>query len=213
MRIVHRLVPGLLAGSLLLGGASGVFAAKAKANHFAVATGQVQSINGTSVLVTLNPGAVAKKGAAAKQITVTLSATVKERGVAGGTGGLVANDYAAFVGIRSATTFTANRVIYSTKPAAVHRAALRARALHTLTVLSIHQVRGTYQGLNGTALSIQTKAGKTLSFQIATTTRYFVNGQLVTAAPTFTAGQSLLVRFKTDKTTKTRTAVAIRVKA
>ncbi|HZS94891.1 MAG TPA: hypothetical protein VFA78_08845 [Chloroflexota bacterium] len=212
--MTQRLVPGLLAGSLLLAGTSGVFAAKGKAaSRWAVVAGQVTSVNGTAVSLTLNPGAVTKKGAAAKTLAITLSTTVKEKGLGGATGGLVANDYAAFAGVRSATGFTANRVYYSTKAAIVHREALRLRALHTLAVRKVHRASGTFQSWNGTALVITTKANKTLTFVTGTTTHFFVNGQLVTTAPTFTAGQTLFVRFERDATTKQLDALSVRVKA
>jgi len=213
MRIVHRLVPGLLAGSLLLGGASGVLAAKGKATaRWAVAGGQISSRSGNSFTLTLNPKAVAK-GTAAKTLQVTLAPNAKQQARKGTTGALAAGDYAVVVGIRIPTSMTANRVVYSATAFPTGRMVRAIRARHTLAVLAHRTARGTVQSSTATTLVIATKAGKTLTFQITTATHFRVNGQLAPAAPIFTSGEQVAVRYTKDNTTKQLVASAVIVRA
>jgi uncharacterized protein YqiB (DUF1249 family) len=62
------------------------------------------------------------------------------------------------------------------------------------------------------ALVITTRAGKTLTFQIAATTRYRVNGQLVQTAPTLSSGESVIVRYTRNAATKQLIASAVIVR-
>src|SRR5579859_267820 len=202
MRIAHRLVPGILAGSLLLGGASGVLAAQAKAKaHWAAFAGQISSVTGNTFTLTLNPKAAAK-GTAAKTLQVTLSSTTRERALAGTTGAPAAGDYAVVVGIQAPTGLTANRVIFSAKAFAAGRMVRALRDQHTLKVLAIRTARGTVQSSTATTLVITTKAGKTLTFQVTTTTHFRVNGQPAQVAPIFTTGEQVVVRYTRNKATK-----------
>jgi len=213
MRIVHRLVPGLLAASLLLAGASGALAANGKATpRWAVAGGQISSLAGNALTLTLNPKAVAK-GTAARTLQVTLAPAVKEQARKGTTGVPAAGDYAVVVGTRSQTSMTANRVVYSATAFPTGRLVRTIRARHTLAVLAHHTARGTVQSSTGMSLVTATRAGKTLTFQLTSSTRFRVNGQLAQAAPTFTNGEQVAVRYTRDKTTQQLVASAVIVRA
>jgi hypothetical protein len=211
MRIAHRLVPGLLAGSLVVGGVSAVFAAPAKP-HWAALGGQVSNLSGATFTLTLNPKAAAA-GKTVKTVQVTLAATAKQRARAGTTGALADGDYAVVVGTRTQTAMTANRVVYSAKAFAVARVAAGIRARHTLSVLAHHRARGTVQSGTATSLVILTRAGKTLTFQLTATTNFRVNGQVSHTAPTFAAGQKVVVVFTVDKATKQDVATGVRLLA
>lgn len=215
MKIAHRLLPGLLAGSLVLGGVSGVFAAK-KATPKPVWTalgGQVSNLSGNTFTLTLNPKAAAK-GKAARTVQVTLAATAKEQARKGTTGPLANSDYAVVVGTHVKTAVTANRVLYSATVFPYARTVARLRATHTLAVLSRHTARGTVQSGTQTSLSIVTKAGKPLSFQLTTSTRFRVGkGSVSHTAPTFSSGQKVIVVFTIDKATKQYVAIAVAVQS
>jgi hypothetical protein len=209
MRIAHRLASAVLAGSLLLGGASGVLAAKGVAGaHWAALGGQITNLSGNTFTLTLNPTA-ATAGTAANTVQVTLAANAKQQARQGTAGPLANGDYAIVVGTRAQTSFTANRVIYSATAFRTGRVAAGIRARHTLNALSHHTVRGTVQSSTATALTITTRAGKSMTFQLAATTNFRVNGQVSHTAPAFTSGQQVTVVFTVDKTSKQATATAV----
>jgi len=209
MRIAHRLVPGLLAGCLMLGGASGVFAAPAKAKaHWAALGGTVSNLSGNTFTLTLNPKAAAA-GKTAKTVQVTVTPTAKVQARTGTTGTLANNDYAVVVGTRAQTSVTANRVLYGATAFPVGRTVARIRANHTLNVLAHHRARGTVQSSTPTSLVIVNKAGKTLTFQLNATTNYRANAQVTHTAPAFSAGQSVAVVYTVDKSTKQLTATSV----
>jgi hypothetical protein len=209
MRITHGIVPGLLAGSLVVGGATGVFAATNPAKaKWAALGGQVSNLQGNTFTLTLNPKAAAA-GTAAKTVQVTIAATAKQQARPGTTGALATNDYAVVVGTRTQTSFTANRVLFSATAFPVGRIAAGIRARHTLAVLAHHTARGTVQSATGTTLVITNRAGKTLTFQLTPTTNFRVNGEVSHTAPAFTAGQQVRVVFTVDKTTKQDVATGV----
>ena len=213
MRIAHRLVPGVLAGSLLLSGASGALAAKGAGKaHWAALGGQISNLSttasGSTFTLTLNPKA-ATTGTASKTVQVTVGANAKQQARAGTAGPLANGDYAIVVGTRTQTSFTANRVIYSATAFRTGRVAAGIRARHTLNVLSHHRVRGTVQSGTATTLTITTRAGKSRTFQLTATTNFRVNGQVSHTAPTFTSGQQVTVVFTVDKTTRQATATGV----
>jgi hypothetical protein len=213
MRIVHRLVPGLLAGSLLLGGASGALAANATPKaHWIAVGGQVSALSGSSFTLTLNPKA-ALAGKPAKTVQVTLVTTTKQQPRVGTTATLANGDYAVVVGTGTQTAVTANRAIYSATVFPVARVVSLLRAQHTIAVLSRHTVRGTVQSASTTGLTITTKAGKTLTFQFTATTNFRANGQVSHTAPTFTSGQSVTIDYTINKTTKQAVAAAVALQA
>lgn len=229
MRHTHRLIPGLLAGSLLIGGASGVFAAQGKAHTKArvgFATGQVSNLSATGFTLTRAPK-VAKAGVTPKTFQVSLGATgpstgnasAKEHARKGTTGALANGEFAFVVGQKTATGVTAQRVVYSAKRFNVRRLIAQVRA-HRLAnrlakrlarrSLRHNFVRGTVNASStaGT-LSITTKKGKTFTFAIGTTTKYRVNKQLSTTPLTFTTGEKVVVRFARNGKSHTMTARAI----
>src|SRR5438270_6704119 len=98
MRITHRLVPGLLAGSLLVGGASGALAATGTPKpHWIAVGGQISALSGSTFTLTLNPKAAAA-GKTSKTVQVTLAANAKQQPRAGTTATLANGDYAVVVG-------------------------------------------------------------------------------------------------------------------
>jgi len=218
MKIARYLVPSLLAGSLLAGGASGAFAAPKKvATPRAFAYGQVSNLTTTGFTLTRTPK---KAGAAATPtvVQVALSSTTKEQARKGTTGSLTSGEYAFVVGAKGATGVAANRVLYSTtafntrpliQRIKVQR--LANRIAHRL--LRPHLAVGLVNGATTTAtsISITTAKGKTLVFAITPQTKYRVNKALTTTAPTFTNGEKVRVRFARTAATKGRTARLIAV--
>lgn len=215
MRITHRLLPGIVAGSLLLGSASGALAATTKAKPKARWTslaGQVSNLSGSTFTLTLNPRAAAA-GKTVKTVQVTLAATAKQQARTGTTGALANNDYAIVVGARTATSVMANRVFYSATAFPAARVVAGIRARHTLYVLSHHIVRGTVASSTATTLSVAVSATKTRTFQLTSTTNFRANGQVSHTAPIFTTGEKVVVVFTVDKTTKQAVATAVGVRA
>jgi hypothetical protein len=212
MRIAHRLVPGLLAGSLLLGGASGALAATATPKpHWLALGGQVSALSGNTFILTRNPQAAAK-GKVAQIVQVTLAATAKQQPRTGTTAPLANGDYAVVVGTGTQTAVTATRAIYSATAFRTARVASGVRARHTLYVLSHHRARGAVQTSTSTGLTITNKAGKTLTFQLTATTNFRVSGQVSHTAPAFTNGQQVVVVYTVDQTTKQPIATAVAIK-
>lgn len=211
MHFVHRLVPGVLAGSLLLGGVSGAFAASPhKAVKFGYAYGQVANLSTSSFTLTRTN---AKTGAT-KSVQVSLSGTTKEKARKGTTGALANGEWALAVGPKSTAGIAANRVLYSSKKFKASVIILRLKLQRAIALARRHRVAGTVSP-NQTAgtLTITTKKGKSISFQLAATTKYAVSGQAATTAPTFTAGEKVVVWFKRDRATKTWVALRVNVPA
>jgi hypothetical protein len=104
-------------------------------------------------------------------------------------------------------------VIYSARPfrAAKLAAVIRARFVHRAAGTVVTSAASTAGTLS--SLTIQTRAGKSLTFTITTSTRFRVGGQLVTTAPTFTAGEKVRVAYVKDTATSTLVARAIGVPA
>jgi len=191
----------MLAGSLLVGSTSGVFAAKSKvAAHRASAYGQVSNLTVSGFTLTWTPK---KAGSAAspKVVQVLLSSTTKEKARTGTTGPLTNGEYAFVVGTKGATGISANRVLYSHVAFNAHR------------LLRRHLVVGLVNGAatTSTSISITTAKGKTLVFAITPQTRYRINKVLTTTAPTLTNGEKVRVRFARNAATKTLTALVIAV--
>lgn len=209
MKIAHRLVPGLLAGSLLAGGATGVFAKQGKsATHFAAVYGQVSNLSSTTFSLTSRPKK-ANTTAAPKVVQVILNAATKENARKGTTGALANGEYVFVAGAKSAAGITALRVVYSSTAFHARRLILRSKALH----LRVRRAAGTVSATTSTSLSITTARGKTLVFAITAQTKYRVNKQLTTTAPTFTSGEKVRVRFVHNATTKSLTARTVIVPA
>jgi hypothetical protein len=201
MKFTRYLVPTMLAGSLLVGSASGVFAAKSKvAAHRASAYGQVSNLMGSGFTLTWTPKK-AGSTASPKSVHVLVSSTTKEKARAGTTGPLTNGEYALVVGTRGAAGIVANRVLYS-------KAAFNAHRL-----LRRHLAAGVVNrnATTATSLAITTAKGKTLVFAITPQTKYRVNKVLTTTAPTFTNGEKVRVRFALNPATKARTALLITV--
>lgn len=221
MRIAHRVLPGLVAGSLLLGGASGVFAAnagvKAPRAHLAVVSGQVSNVQSSAFTVTFTPK---KTGVAPKIFQVTTTATTKHLALKGTTGALTNGEYAIVIGAKTTTGVTARTVRYSVTPFKARQVRiLRLRLeLAALTAMKARTVRGTVNATQPAAgvlaITVTTKKGAvTRSFTISPTTKYFVGKTPATSAPAFTSGEKVAIHFKRDKTTKALDALAIRVLA
>jgi hypothetical protein len=200
MHPTRIVVPGLLAGSLLLGGTSGVFAAKAhKAAHRAALVGQVSNLSTSGFTLSWTPSKGAHAGVT-KTVSVAVSATTKERGLKGATA-LADGNYAYVAGTRAKGTVTAKRVVFSTT-------ALTKRQILALRGL---RVRGTVVSSTPTELVVTVgKKGKTLTITLDSATKYRVSGQVSTTAPTFTAGERVVVRVVREKgaTKGTKTYIA-----
>lgn len=224
MRYTQRLIPGVLAGSLLIGGASGVFAAQGKTPakaRLAFASGQVSNLAGASFTLTRAPKTTTAT-VAPKTFQVTLGAKATEHARKGTTGALANGEFAFVVGQKSATGITAQRVLYSAKRFNVRRLIAQVRARRLATRIAQRLVRrslrrnlvgGTVSTASPTSLSITTKKGKTFTFAIAGTTKYRVNKQLSTTAPTFTSGEKVRVRFARNAKAHTMTARVVIVPA
>ncbi len=218
MKLTRYLVPSLLAGSLLAGGASSTFAAQKKvATSRAFAYGQVSNLTTAGFTLTRTPK---KVGATATPtvVQVALSSTTKEQARKGTTGTLTNGEYAFVVGAKGATGVAANRVLYSTtafkaRPLVqrIKTQRLAQRIAHRL--LRPHRAVGLVNGAatTSTSISITTAKGKTLVFAITPQTKYRVNKALTTTAPTFTNGEKVRVRFAHIAATKGRTARLIAV--
>lgn len=223
MRIIPRVLPGVVAGALLLGGASGVFAAKAGVHahrvHRVLVAGQVsglQSAANSPFTVTFTPK---KAGVAAKTYAVATTSATKERASKGTTGTLQNGEYAIVVGQKTTTGITARSVFFSTtafKGRQVKIMRLRLR-LGALTAIKVQTMRGTVSATPATtgtlAVTRTSKKGVVVNrtFAITATTKYFVGKTAASSAPTFTSGEKVIVRFKRDKATKALNALAIRV--
>lgn len=196
MKIVHRLVPGMLAGSLLLGAATGVLAAKGHAKPagtYAHAYGLVSNLSASGF--TLSRPATAKH--AATSIQVSLATVTRERALKGTTGPLANGEYALAIGTKSASGLSALRIVYSAKPFHANR----------------HLARGAVQSFSNGQLVITTKAGKQLTFSVTVQTKYRVNGKLAAAAPALSQGEQVRVRYHVDKTSQALIANVIAIKS
>jgi hypothetical protein len=213
MHIMHRLAPGLVAGSLLVGSASGVFAAKQHTVKVGYAAGQVSNLTSAGFTLTMTPKKVATGATAAapKVVQVTIAATTKQQARKGTTGSLTAGEYALVVGTKTATGLTARRVLFSATAFKAGRLIRVLRARHILARATTHRVVGLVNLSSTTAstLSLTTKKGAVVTFTITPTTRYRVAGAPVTVAPTFTNAERVVVVFKRDPATKTRTALGV----
>lgn len=214
MKITRYLVPSLLASSLLAGGATGVFAAhkKAAAPH-AFAYGQVSNLSATGFTLTRNPKK-ASTGATSRVVQVVLSSTTKEKARKGTAGTLANGEYALVAGAKAPSGISAERVLYSAKVFKARRLILRLRAERILRMLSRQRVAGTVAaGTSSTNLAITTRQGKTLTFAITAKTAFRVNRQHTSTAPALTSGEKVRVFFRSDRATKTRTALLVIVTA
>ncbi|MDQ2743775.1 MAG: hypothetical protein M3Z66_15980 [Chloroflexota bacterium] len=216
MKLTRYLVPSLLAGSLLAGGASSSFAAQKKvATPRAFAYGQVSNLTTTGFTLTRTPK---KAGATSKVVQVALSSTSKEQARKGTTGALTSGEYAFVVGAKGATGVAANRVLYSTTAFNARRLIQRIRTQRLANriahrLLRPHLAAGLVNGATttSTSISITTAKGKTLVFAITPQTKYRVNKALTTTAPTFTNGEKVRVRFARAAATKALTVRLIAV--
>lgn len=234
MRLTHRVVPGLLAGSMLLGGATGVFAANGATHaarpHVVIEAGQVSNLTTGGFTLTWTPK---KTTVAPKTYQIALAATTKEHGTKLTTGSLANGEYAIVFGTKSTTatagttgttSITARTVQYSTKAFAARtirlmRLRLRIRQLQAaqhrlLNRGRVHALRGTVSLATTTTsqFTIVTKAGKSFALTLTPNTKYYVNNIKQTAAPTFTNGETAVVRVKRNAATKSLVALAISVK-
>jgi hypothetical protein len=200
-----RLGAGLLAGTVLLGGATGALAAKGTKVHAnrARAAGQVSNLTATGFTLTRTTKATATTAAAVKTAQVTLDATVKERATKGTTGALANGEYAFVIGQKTAAGITAMRVVY----------AADAQGLRHAIRLLTHFRSGAVSASTATSITLTTKAGKSLTFTLTGVTKFRVGKQLSTTALTFTTGEKVRVMFKRDKATKSLVALTIGVPA
>jgi hypothetical protein len=221
MRLIHRVIPGLVAGILVIGTTSGVLAAKSTApGSVIVAAGQVSGLassSPTGFTLTWTPK---KAGATPKIWQIELTTTTKETAASGTTGGLQNGDYAVVVGTQSTTGVSARLIRFSSKPFSARAIAiLRLRLrLAALSAAMPHNVRGTVNFAQTTSsaisVTVTTKGGtKTVSFAITGTTKFRVGKTLVTTMPVFTDGEKVIVRYKVDLATKALDALVIGVAA
>jgi hypothetical protein len=218
MRFIPRLIPGVLAGFMLLGTASGVLAAKPKVTpKMVVAYGQVSGLATTGFTLTFTPK---KAGATAKTWQINITSASQEVAVRGTTGALQNGDFAIVVGSQGTTGIDARVIRFSVKALPARTVAiLRLRVrLAQLAAAEARTARGTVvlTGTNPTTLSVSvtTKAGaRTVAFAITGTTKFRVGKALVTTPPTFTDGEKVVVRYRVDPTTKALNAIAISVAA
>jgi hypothetical protein len=197
MKFKRLLVPSLLAGSLLVGSTSGTFAAQKKAAaHSAFAYGQVSNLSAAGFTLTRT----SKKAATAPKVfQVILNSTTKEKARKGTAGALANGEYAFVAGAHGASGISASGVLYSNKAFNAHRSHRAAGLVNASATTS-------------SSLSITTAKGKTLVFAIGLQTKYRVNKVLATAAPTFTNGEKVRVRYTRNPATKALTARVIGVR-
>lgn len=203
MKLKRLFIPGMLAGSLLVGSASGVLAAKNKvATARASAYGQVSKLSAAGFTLTRAP-ANGGSSATSAVVQVILSSATKEKARKGTTGSLANGEYALVIGTKGASGISANRVLYSS-------IAFNARRL-----IRGHVAVGLVNGAatTSTSISITTAKGKNLVFAITPQTKYRVNKVLTTTVPTFTNGEKVRVRFVRNAATKALTARVITVVA
>jgi hypothetical protein len=202
MRLTNRILPGLLAGSLLLGFSSSALAAKhshAKTAGRAIAYGQVSNLSTGAFTLTFTPKTA---GAAPKTWQVATTTTTKEIALKGTTAALTSGDYALVLGTKSTAGIAATNIRYSAT--AFPRKAGKIRKALGRTV------RGTANGaqtlaVGGTlSVTITHKAvTKTLNFVVTSTTKFRVGKSAATTTPlALTAGQKVAVHFRMDATVK-----------
>lgn len=203
MKLAHRLVPGIVAGSLLLGGASGALAAKGKRQGRVVSLiGQVSNLSSTGFTLTAAPrkaAAGATTTAAPKTFQVILGGATKQKALRGTTGTLTNGEYALVAGRRTKAGVTARRVLFSTSVKKLRRI--------------LHVAVGTIAaGTTSTSLVITTRKGKSVTFAITSATKFRVGKATQTVAPALTAGQKVAVRFGREKGSTALVARAIRIR-
>lgn len=207
MHLTRSLIPGLLAGTLLLGTVSGTFAAgkhAARPANAAFAVGKVSKLQAGSFTLTWTPRV--PKGSTTtpvpKSITVTVTAATKETAHNGTTGPLANGEYAAVFGTKTADGIAAMRVEYSSTAfngAGHHRGHSRNHAIGAVDLSKT----------TATSLLITNRAGKGLTFVLNANTKYVVNKVVSNKAPTFTNGERVAVLYSVDQTTKALTALAV----
>jgi hypothetical protein len=189
MRTTPRFAAGIAAGLLLLGSATqwvpGASAASAAPRSMAAA-GLVSNLSPTSFTLTRTLQHPRANGSTTVVVQVSTTPTTKEIARKGTTGALANGDYAFVGGLRTGSTLSARRVLYAATPFTVHR----------------HRVIGTVSASSATFLTVQTRNGKSVTFEINGQTHYRVNKQLQSAAPQLTTGERVAVRFRLDKATK-----------
>lgn len=216
MKATRYLAPSLLAGSLLVGGASSTFAAqKTGVAPRALAYGQVSNLTTTGFTLTRTSKKVGSV-TAPTVVQVALSSMTKEKARKGTTGALTSGEYAFVVGAKGATGVAANRVLYSTtafnaRPLIQRIKAQRLAHRIARRLLRPHLAAGLVNATatTSTSISITTAKGKTLVFGITPQTKYRVNKVLSTTAPTFSNGEKVRVRFTRTAATTGRTARVI----
>jgi hypothetical protein len=202
MSLTTRIVPAAVAGSLLLGGASGVFAAKSHAHRVtrAAIAGQVSNVSATGFTLTWTPKHGKNDVApVTHSVQVATSTTTVERARKGTTGTLANGDFAVVLGTRARGAVTAKRVLFATAPFKIR----------------LHVAIGTVAaGTSATSLVITTRAGKTRTLAITASTKFFQGKVAATAPLALTAGEKVLVRVARDATVKGQLdATVIRVRA
>jgi hypothetical protein len=163
------------------------------APRIGVAFGQVSNLTTNGFTLTRTVKAKTTGATSPVQTQVTVTATTKEQARKGTTGALANGEYALVAGVKSKGAVTATRVLYSVKP---FRVALS------------HRVAGAVTQSSPTSLTIQTRAGATYTFTINAQTKFRVNKQTQTTAPTFTTGERVVVVFIRAKATGTAGAAA-----
>lgn len=211
MQFTRSLIPGLVAGTLLLGNVSGTFAAAGKhasrpaqgTANGVFAVGKVSNVQTGSFQLTFTPRA--PKGStttpAPQTITVTVSSTTKETARPGTTGPLTNGEYAAVFGTKTTNGIAATTVQYSTTAptGGAHRGHAGNYAIGTVNLSKT----------NATTLVLTTRGGQSVSFTLNSATKYVVNGATSTTAPTFTNGESVAVQYIVNATTKAMTATTV----
>jgi hypothetical protein len=198
MRTTSRFGAGIAAGLLLLGSATqwvpGAAAASA-GPRLVLAAGQVSNLSPTGFTLTRTRQHPRANGSTTVVVQVSTTPATREIARKGTTGALANGEYALVGGLRTDSTLSARRVLYAATPFRVHR----------------HRAIGTVSASSATFLTIQTRNGKSVTFEINGQTHYRVNKQLQSAAPQFTKGERVAVRFRLDRATKARLARVITI--
>jgi hypothetical protein len=190
------LAAAILGSSLLATGTISTLAASAPAHpRHGVAYGQVSGLSPNGFTLTRTLKHPRANGSTTVVVTVSTTAATKEMARKGTTGVLANGEYALVTGMKSGSDLRAQRILYSATPFTVHR----------------HRVVGTVLASSATALTIQTRTGKSITIAINSATHYRVNKQLQSAAPPLTTGERVAVRFTLDKATKARLARVITI--
>ncbi len=208
MRLTHRIVPGLLAGSLVLGTGTAAFAARsahAKVSGRAAAYGQVSALSNGNFTLTFTPK---KAGATPRAWQIATTGTTKELALKGTTGPLANNEYAFVVGTSpSKGNINATNIRYSTTDFLGKAGKLR-KALGSTIIGAAHATSGVLSTGSTFTVTVShkdkatgTTTSKDFTFTVTDKTRFKSGREAAsTTGIALTAGEKILVHYRVNGT-------------